>query len=144
MSESDAELIARLRNLMDRATRPPWKVFEDPSDTGRTVERRIGTAWDHPQLHGPYPVVNGFVTIDPRRGQDRWEGVGITADDAALIVGAINALAALLDTAERAERYRKALWQIGGCPCLPFQANVQVCGECVTCIARAELAGEER
>lgn len=93
---------ARLRELLARVTPLPWQVIEQPlvyRDAGdmrpggvRFADRRIGTVSNHPQLHGPAPVVTIATTIvaDPRHF------VHIEPDDAAYLVAAANAVPALL------------------------------------------------
>ena len=81
----------------------PWQVIEDryePTDgpakpyVGTVAQRRIATVWHHGQLKGPYPVVNGFVTIGKVCGQTPYHGVTIREADARLIAAAPDLFAA--------------------------------------------------
>lgn len=84
----DGGRLEAIRERAARATPGPWQVFEKRSDAGHTVDRRIGTVHDHPQLHGPEPVVTQFVSIDPLNGEAPWQGVSIQAENAAFIAAA--------------------------------------------------------
>ena len=78
------EQIAEYKRLSAAATPGPWKVYElphpIPNSTFVLTERRIGTAYDHPQLHAPAPVVTMSGTIGGRQ-----QRVGIYPEDAAII-----------------------------------------------------------
>lgn len=83
---------------MSRHTEGPWKVYETriPHYLGNAhVERRIGTAWDHPQLKGPYPVVSTAVGVGEREGGPAVQFTSISAENAALISTAPELLDAL-------------------------------------------------
>lgn len=91
-----------------QATPGPWQIVEDlyePTETfgqlaGKVAQRRIFTAWDHPQMHGPIGVVNGFTTIGKVCGSQPYNGVSISAADARLIVRSPE----LVDTLRKLER----------------------------------------
>ena len=92
-------------------TQGPWKVYAVPlrlTEEGRREfgdvtpppEYRIGTAYDHPQLHAPVPVVTTAwrpYCVTP-------EGVGIAQDDAEFIAHAPSDIDALLSRVEADER----------------------------------------
>lgn len=103
------ETLAALREAVEKMTPGPWQVvvtehpysFERADGTtahGVHVERRIFTAWEHPQMHGPIGVVNYATGIGARF-------VSIREADARLIA----AVPALLEAAEENERLRAAL-----------------------------------
>jgi hypothetical protein len=74
-----------------RTTTGPWQVVEEkiPHHRGGFhVERRIFTAWDHPQLHGPVGVVNCSIGIGEKEGGPARYFVHIEEADAALIAAA--------------------------------------------------------
>ena len=104
-----------IRQRAEKATEGPWQVIETSDDDARMViERRIATEWHHPQLHGPSPVVNSFVTILPVRGQKPYHGVRIDAPDADFIAHAredIPALLAAWDTQQTALRALVEQWK---------------------------------
>lgn len=58
--------LAEIKEAADAAWLGPWKVVLDEHQHycgGTHKERRIFTAWDHPQLGCPAPIVNGSVGI---------------------------------------------------------------------------------
>lgn len=63
LSEMQLNEIEERSNL---ATPGPWKVYVgiDDENVEKEMERRIGTAYDHPQLKGPRPVVTSAVYRD--------------------------------------------------------------------------------
>lgn len=82
--------LAHLRQLAESATQGEWQVIETelPCRIGRPhVERRIFTMKDHPQLKGPYPIVNGSVALGTDDSPVH-HMVSITAPDAAFIAAA--------------------------------------------------------
>ena len=103
-----AELIHELRALESEATPGPWQVHvealaqselgKEKGRGGGSVERSIHTAWDHPQLRGPAPVVT--ASVGPYQVPDRC--IYISEGNAALIARMRNVLPALLDVAEAA------------------------------------------
>lgn len=84
------------RAMVAAATPGPWGVYAQErqlNETGRAqfpdgcapiVERRIGTAWVHPQLHGPAPV----VTTSTGPFHDPPTTVEVSDADATLIAAA--------------------------------------------------------
>lgn len=119
--------IAAIKARADKATAGGWIVIETthpykftPSrpefkGEGFHVERRIATAWDHPQLKDKYPLVNIATGIGtPESGAVHM--CSIEADDADFIAHArtdIPALIAALEASEaarvKAEQERNAL-----------------------------------
>ena len=119
--------IAAIKARADKATAGGWIVIETthpykftPSrpefkGEGFHVERRIATAWDHPQLKDKYPLVNIATGIGtPESGAVHM--CSIEADDADFIAHArtdIPALIAALEASEaarvKAEQERDAL-----------------------------------
>jgi len=95
---------AQIRARLERATAGPWQVIETRYDDdgsgkglcGKVAERRIFTAWDHPQMKGPIGVVNTFVTIHPIGGQKPYRGVSLNTEDADFLVNAPEDIAYLL------------------------------------------------
>jgi hypothetical protein len=75
----------------------PWIVVttEHPYHLGgKHIERRIFTAWDHPQMKGPIGVVNGSVGLGPVKGGPCTHMVSLSEEDARLIAAAPELLAA--------------------------------------------------
>lgn len=119
--------IAAIKARADKATAGGWIVIETthpykftPSrpefkGEGFHVERRIATAWDHPQLKDKYPLVNIATGIGtPESGAVHM--CSIEADDADFIAHArtdIPALIAALEASKsarvKAEQERDAL-----------------------------------
>lgn len=93
--------ITRLRSLLEKATPGPWKLhFSDGCDLPK-----------YPEGYSAYPVaealdnetsVSILAQCAPKRGRPNWE-------NAELIVAAVNALPALINIAEAAERHRKCV-----------------------------------
>ncbi|WP_252958977.1 ead/Ea22-like family protein [Pseudomonas simiae] len=82
--------LAHLQQLAEAATQGEWQVIETelPCRIGRPhVERRIFTVKDHPQLKGPYPIVNGSVALGTDESPVH-HMVSITATDAEFIAAA--------------------------------------------------------
>ena len=77
-------------------TPEPWKVYEHklPYKNGdkerEHIERSIYTAYDHPQLRGPYPVVCASVGLGMEAGKPI-HMVSLKAEDARRIVACVNA-----------------------------------------------------
>jgi hypothetical protein len=99
------------------ATDGPWQIVEDRYEdaesvagklAGRVAQRRIFTAWDHPQLHGPTGVVNGYTTIGTVAGVSPHHGVSIEERDAEFIAHAREDIPALLAEVERLQQARVA------------------------------------
>jgi hypothetical protein len=91
-----------LARLLEAATPGPWQVHREdvPYTTpvgGDCIERTIHTAYDHPQLGGPAPVVTQSFGLIAR------PVVSVSDADARLIAAAVNALPALIASAR--ERY---------------------------------------
>lgn len=112
--------------MMDR-TPGPWKVYEERLPyqlNGRErehISRKIGTAEDHPQLHGPLGVVNLSHGIGPHTF------IKISEPDARLIAAAPDLLTALQRFAETPCRF--------GTSCCPPLVEM-----CDFCNARAVIA----
>lgn len=107
--------------LAAKPTPGPYQVVvtEHPHHRGNChIERRIFTAWDHPQMKGPIGIVNGAVGIGATEGGPVQRFTAIEAADAewfaacyperiARLIAHIDAQAMRLDAAERdAARYR--------------------------------------
>ena len=77
-------------------TPEPWKVYEHkrPYKSGdkerEHIERSIYTAYDHPQLRGPYPVVCASVGLGMDAGKPL-HMVSLKEEDARRIVACVNA-----------------------------------------------------
>ena len=77
-------------------TPEPWKVYEykRPYKSGdkerEHIERSIYTAYDHPQLRGPYPVVCASVGLGMDAGKPL-HMVSLKEEDARRIVVCVNA-----------------------------------------------------
>ena len=74
-----------------KITRGPWQVIreEHPHHLGgKHVEFRIFTVWSHPQLKGPFPVVNSSVGVGSEAGGPARHMVWIDEADAYLIAAA--------------------------------------------------------
>ena len=91
-----------LRQLAEAATSGPWQVITDehPHYHGGThKERRIFTVWHHPQLKGPWGIVNNSVGIGAEKGGPARHMVSIEEKNADYIAAANpTAILALLDT----------------------------------------------
>ena len=112
------ERLAEIKARLKAATPGPWQVY--PTEIpyryvsqvpgagkeevrGAHIHRQIGTEYDHPQLHGPAPV----VTLSSGIGTPEGGGVqmvGIEQKDAELIAHAPRDLEDLLDALETAHR----------------------------------------
>lgn len=82
--------LANLKRVAEAATQGEWQVIETelPCRIGRPhVERRIFTVKHHPQLKGPYPIVNGSVALGTDESPVH-HMVSITASDAEFIAAA--------------------------------------------------------
>jgi hypothetical protein len=99
------ERLAAIRERVANATHGPWQVIADPYEpaekhgalAGKIAQRRVFTVWNHPQLQGPAPVVNGYITIAKVCGQQPHHGVSISAEDAEFIAHAREDVPYLLD-----------------------------------------------
>ena len=83
---------------MSKHTPGPWQVITDEHPHfagGKHIERRIFTAWDHPQMKGPTGVVNLSIGIGAEKGDKARPLVSISEADARLIAAAPDLLAAL-------------------------------------------------
>lgn len=102
--------IAAIRQRAEQATPGPWQIIETRvDDSTYVVERRIATEWIHGQLHGPAPVVNAFVTIEPVQGQKPYHGVRIDEPDAEFIAHAREDIPFLLNQIDARESALRAL-----------------------------------
>jgi len=115
-------IIADIETALKNATPGPWQVAITqhpynaqarppfPSATGKHIERRIFTTWDHPQSKSPDPVVTGSVGISGTPGKPV-HMVRISEPDASYIVACNPAnIRALLDHVSELER---ALTRLG-------------------------------
>ncbi|MFS0784760.1 hypothetical protein [Bacillus sp. 1P06AnD] len=101
------ERLSEIKVRCDAATEGPWKVFERIHETDKPhlAERAIGTAWDHPQLHGSMPVVTlGTCIYKPNHR------ITINEYDAEFIANARKDIPFLI---EEVERLRAALYYVG-------------------------------
>ena len=75
----------------------PWQVIEikHPHKLGEHTERAIVTAWDHPQLKAPYPVVVQSRAMGPTGWDDPIKIISISEANARLIAAAPDLLEAL-------------------------------------------------
>lgn len=93
-----------LKKAAECATQGEWQVIETefPCRIGSPhIERRIFTVKDHPQLKGPYPVVNGSVALGTEEFPV-YHIVSISEQDAAFIAAANpSAVLALIAENER-------------------------------------------
>lgn len=83
---------------MSGHTRGPWQVIERrlPHYLGSEHKARmIFTAWDDPQLKGPYPVVCTSIGIPEHKGDPAIHFCGISEADARLIAQSPRLLTAL-------------------------------------------------
>ena len=104
--------------LLEKATPGEWQVIEDSipwsfSDgrTGNHTQRRIFTAWDHPQLKGPEGVTNIAYGIGLHDAEKKGvQFVSMSREDADAIVSCIAFLrthsAEIAGALRDAERYR--------------------------------------
>lgn len=104
--------------LLEKATPGEWQVIEDSipwsfSDgrTGNHTQRRIFTAWDHPQLKGPVGVTNIAYGIGLHDAEKKGvQFVSMSREDADAIVSCIAFLrthsAEIAGALRDAERYR--------------------------------------
>lgn len=102
--------LATLKVVAEAATQGEWQVIETelPCGIGRPhVERRIFTVKDHPQLKGPYPIVNGSVALGTDESPVH-HMVSMKAEDAAFIAAA-NPAAVLALIAENESAHKH--WQ---------------------------------
>jgi hypothetical protein len=86
----------------------PWQVVvtEHPHYRGGThIERRIFTAWDHPQMKGPIGVVNSSVGIGETEGGKAHRFVSMTEADARLIAAAPDLHACVVGFRRKLETY---------------------------------------
>jgi len=76
----------------------PWQVITDEHPHylgGFHVERRIFTAWNHPQMKAPVGVVNNSICIPAVKGDPAIRMVSIEEADARLIAAAPDLLEVL-------------------------------------------------
>ena len=104
--------------LLEKATPGEWQVIEDSipwsfSDgrTGNHTQRRIFTAWDHPQLKGPAGVTNIAYGIGLHDAEKKGvQFVSMSREDADAIVSCIAFLrthsAEIAGALRDAERWR--------------------------------------
>lgn len=89
-----------------KITRGPWQVIreEHPHHLGgKHVEFRIFTVWSHPQLKGPFPVVNSSVGVGAEASGPARHMVWIDEADAYLIAAAPDLLKSVEDLLAYAE-----------------------------------------
>lgn len=83
--------LAEIKAAAEAATPGPWKTVTDEHPHcrgGKHRERRIFTAWEHPQLRDFAPVVNGSVGIPAEKGGKPIHMVSIEANNADHIAAA--------------------------------------------------------
>jgi hypothetical protein len=88
-----ADLTA-IRQRLEKATPGPWKVY--PHE-GSPRNLRIGTEWNHAQLHGPAGVVNLSTAVNGNKPEVQ---MAIDPADADLIAHAPADIRALIDEVE--------------------------------------------
>jgi hypothetical protein len=116
MTLSAQDIVERLRKAVDGVTPGPWQVLsqehpwtlpanpglERPEEKhGNHTERRVYTVAHHPQLKGPYPIIEIGIGITNESGQSV-HMVSISAENAAYIaLCSPDNIGALLDTISR-------------------------------------------
>ena len=96
--------LTEIRARLEKATPGPWQVYEakHPHALGGVhTERYIGTVQEHPQWHGPLPVVTLLVGVGEHKGDPGVPMLGIDQDDADLIAHAPEDIAYLLSELDR-------------------------------------------
>ena len=118
MTNPLAQDLGGVVRLLEKATPGEWQVIEDSipwsfSDgrTGNHTQRRIFTAWDHPQLKGPAGVTNIAYGIGLHDAEKKGvQFVSMSREDADAIVSCIAFLrthsAEIAGALRDAERYR--------------------------------------
>ena len=118
MTNPLAQDLGGVVRLLEKATPGEWQVIEDSipwsfSDgrTGNHTQRRIFTAWDHPQLKGPVGVTNIAYGIGLHDAEKKGvQFVSMSREDADAIVSCIAFLrthsAEIAGALRDAERYR--------------------------------------
>jgi hypothetical protein len=81
---SDKELLA-IQRRVEAATPGEWQVANDGV---RKRGNSIRTAWNHPQLHGPHPVVTLAVGIKSAKDPSAYMAVSMSPEDAEFIAHA--------------------------------------------------------
>lgn len=90
--------LAQVQELLGRATPGEWKVFEDTipwslSNDRRGVhtQRRICTAWDHPQLRAPACITNLAFGVGLHDAATKGvQFVSMSREDGDAIIAAVN------------------------------------------------------
>jgi hypothetical protein len=104
------DTIKELRELLDTATVGPWAPRlnkQSSSIAGEFTYVTIETECYHPQQQGHVNIID--IVIGPDADGKAYHIPHISYDDAALIIEMRNALPMLLDAAQRAQRYERAL-----------------------------------
>lgn len=89
--------LAQVVALLDRATPGGWTVVEDKlpwsftdGRSGVHTQRRICTAWDHPQMQGPLGITNLSIGVGLHDAERKGvQFVSMSREDADAIVAAV-------------------------------------------------------
>jgi len=102
--------IEELERLLAEATRGDWRVIEEiiPHYRGGShIERSIITAWDHPQLKGPYSILTMSYGLGEKKSSPARALLYIKKENADLLVALRNHADELIAAYKENERNRK-------------------------------------